>query len=60
MGFLEVLFLILLTLKLLGEITISWFWVFSPLIPAAVIWVVCFSFIVSVFARIFNRANQKW
>lgn len=34
MGFLEVLTLIFVTLKLLGLLTWSWFWVFSPIIFA--------------------------
>ena len=40
-GFLGLLALIFITLKLLGEITWSWWWVLSPLwIPAATIIVV--------------------
>lgn len=31
-GFFGVIFIVLLTLKLLGVISISWWWVFSPLI----------------------------
>lgn len=55
MGFLEILFLIFLTLKLMGEITWSWFWVFSPLIPAAFFWILFASFFAAVFAQIFRK-----
>ena len=37
MGFLPVLFLILLVLQLTGLIAISWWWVFSPLLLAVAI-----------------------
>ena len=36
-----VLFIILLTLKLLGVISISWWWVFSPLIIGFAIGIIC-------------------
>ena len=36
-----VLFIILLTLKLIGVISISWWWVFSPLIIGFAIGIIC-------------------
>lgn len=36
-----VLFIILLTLKLIGVISISWWWVFSPLIVGFAIGIIC-------------------
>lgn len=47
MGFMEILFLIFVTLKLLGAIDWSWWLVFAPLYPAiaiwsCLIWLVCF------------------
>lgn len=38
MGVLEALLLIFVVLKLIGVIDWSWWWVFSPLYPAALIW----------------------
>lgn len=40
-GFLNVIFIILLTLKLIGVISISWWWVFSPLIVGFAIGIIC-------------------
>ena len=37
----SVLFIILLTLKLIGVISISWWWVFSPLIIGFAIGIIC-------------------
>ena len=38
-GLLGVIFIILLILKLFGVISISWWWVFSPIIIEVVIWI---------------------
>lgn len=38
MGILEILFLIFLTLKLVGTIDWSWWLVFAPLYPAMIVW----------------------
>ena len=38
MGFLPTLTLILLTLKLLGVVSLSWFWVFAPVGLAVCLW----------------------
>lgn len=40
-GLCSVLFIILLTLKLIGVISISWWWVFSPLIVGFAIGIIC-------------------
>ena len=40
-GLCNVLFIILLALKLLGVISISWWWVFSPLIVGFAIGIIC-------------------
>lgn len=40
-GLCNVLFIILLTLKLIGVISISWWWVFSPLIIGFAIGIIC-------------------
>ena len=42
MGFLKVLTLIFVVLKLTGTITWAWFWVISPMIPALAIYVLLF------------------
>lgn len=42
MGILEVVFLVFLTLKLLGKLDKSWWFVFSPVIIGAVIYLVLF------------------
>jgi hypothetical protein len=47
-GFFTVLFLIFLTLKLLGAITWSWWWVFAPLIAPLAIAALAFGFILLV------------
>jgi hypothetical protein len=46
MGVLEVLFLIFVTLKLTGVIAWSWWWVFAPLYPAILIWLIVLIFII--------------
>ena len=43
-----VIFIILLILKLLGVISISWWWVFSPLIIGFVIGVICLIFLILI------------
>ena len=43
-----IIFIILLILKLLGVISISWWWVFSPLIIGFVIGVICLIFLILI------------
>lgn len=38
-GFLGLLTICLVVLKLTGLITISWWWVFSPILAALILWV---------------------
>ena len=45
-GFFGVVFIILLILKLLGIISISWWWVFSPLIVGFAIGIICLIIII--------------
>ena len=45
-GFFNVVFIILLTLKLIGVISISWWWVFSPLIVGFAIGIICLIIII--------------
>ena len=45
-GFFGVVFIILLILKLLGVISISWWWVFSPLIVGFAIGIICLIIII--------------
>ena len=40
-GFFGVIFIVLLILKLIGVISISWWWVFSPLIVGFAIGIIC-------------------
>ena len=40
LGLCSTIFIVLLVLKLCALITISWLWVFMPLIVAAVFWIV--------------------
>jgi len=40
MGILELIFVALLIGKLAGWFVISWWWVFAPLIPAAIIYLI--------------------
>ena len=44
-GFFGEVFIILLILKLFGVISISWWWVFSPLIIGFAIGVICLIFL---------------
>ena len=50
-GFFGVVFIILLTLKLLGVISISWWWVFSPLIIGFAIGVICLIFLILILKK---------
>ena len=43
-----VIFIILLILKLFGVISISWWWVFSPLIIGFAIGVICLIFLILI------------
>ena len=45
-GFFGVVFIILLILKLIGVISISWWWVFSPLIIGFAIGIICLIIII--------------
>ena len=45
-SFLGLIFIILLTLKLIGVISISWWWVFSPLIVGFAIGIICLIIII--------------
>ena len=47
-GLCGIIFIILLTLKLLGVISISWWWVFSPLIIGFVIGSIFLIFIILI------------
>ena len=51
-GLLGVIFLILLFLKLIGVISISWWWVFAPIIIEVVI------FLIILF--IIGSARKRW
>ena len=53
LGLGSVIFLILLVLKLLKVITISWWWVFSPLIISLGLWVLGL-----IFLAIFINKNK--
>ena len=50
-GFFGVVFIILLILKLLGVISISWWWVFSPLIIGFAIGVICLIFLILILKK---------
>ena len=50
-GLCNILFIILLTLKLLGVISISWWWVFSPLIIGFAIGVICLIFLILILKK---------
>ena len=47
-GLRGVIFIILLILKLIGVISISWWWVFSPLIIGFAIGVICLIFLILI------------
>lgn len=46
-----IIFIILLILKLFGLISISWWWVFSPLIIGFAIGVICLIFLILISRR---------
>ena len=50
-GFFGVIFIVLLILKLFGLISISWWWVFSPLIIGFTIGVICLIFLILISRR---------
>ena len=50
-GLCGVIFIILLTLKLIGVISISWWWVFSPLIIGFAIGVICLIFLILILKK---------
>ena len=47
-GLCDLIFIILLILKLIGVISISWWWVFSPLIIGFAIGVICLIFLILI------------
>ena len=50
-GLCNILFIILLTLKLIGVISISWWWVFSPLIVGFAIGIICLIIILTLISK---------
>ena len=50
-GLCGVIFIVLLILKLLGVISISWWWVFSPLIIGFAIGVICLIFLILILKK---------
>ena len=50
-GLCNVLFIVLLILKLLGVISISWWWVFSPLIVGFAIGIICLIIILILISK---------
>lgn len=51
-GLFGVIFLILLILKLFGVISISWWWVFAPIILEVIIWI--------IILLIIGSTRNKW
>lgn len=51
-GFLSILTLIFITLKLTGVIAWSWFWVLSPLIFAGALWVILLVIIAIAYVKL--------
>jgi len=47
-GFIGLLSLILITLKVLGKITISWVWVLSPLWISAIVCIIAFIIFIAI------------
>ena len=41
MGFLEILGIVFIILKLVGVISWSWFWVLSPILLSVVLYIIC-------------------
>jgi hypothetical protein len=54
MGFLELLTLIFIVLKLTGVIAWSWFWVLAPMIPA----ILLYSALILFYGTLFYRAAK--
>ena len=50
-GLYGIIFIVLLILKLFGLISISWWWVFSPLIIGFAIGVICLIFLILISRR---------
>ena len=50
-GLCNVLFIILLILKIFGVINISWWWVFSPLIVGFAIGIICLIIILTLISK---------
>ena len=50
-GILTITFLILLILKLFGVISISWWWVFSPLIIGFAIGIICLIILILILKK---------
>lgn len=50
-GLCGIIFIVLLILKLFGLISISWWWVFSPLIIGFAIGVICLIFLILISRR---------
>ena len=50
-SFWGLIFIILLTLKLIGVISISWWWVFSPLIVGFAIGIICLIIILTLISK---------
>ena len=50
-GIMTITFLILLILKLFGVISISWWWVFSPLIVGFAIGIICLIIILTLISK---------
>lgn len=50
-GLCGIIFIVLLILKLFGLISISWWWVFSPLIIGFAIGVICLIFLILISKR---------
>lgn len=60
MGFLEILTLVLIILKALGIITVSWWVVFSPIIIALVIYATIFIFTFVFGFSILDKINKRY
>ena len=50
-GLCNVIFIVLLILKLIGVINISWWWVFSPLIVGFAIGIICLIIILTLISK---------
>lgn len=59
MGFLEALFLVLLVLKCIGTISVSWFVVFVPLIVGVGLDIVIFLFFGKALISVFKSVNKE-